>query len=293
MRSRSALALLAVGILGWLCALHAAQRPPLFRTRVELVRGDVLVTDGGRPVTGLTAADFDLRDNGVPQEVQLVTNADSVTVVLALDTSGSVRGEQLDHLRNASRSLLRALKPGDAAFLETFSRRITLFAAAGREPTVPERALGTVQAGGRTALYDALYAGLSLAVADTGRSLLLLFTDGGENASFLSRQAVFDSLKRSAVIVYAVTSHREGRVTPHDRLLREITDEAAGNLFRAEADERLGAVFVRILEEFRARYLLSFAPTGVRRDDGWHRLTVKLREKRGRVKARAGYFADR
>src|SRR5512143_2578484 len=78
-----------------LLAPHAAAQKPQFRTGVDLVVVDALVTDHGKPVEGLTAVDFDLRDEGVPQQVNLATTAGNVNVVLALDTSESLAGENL------------------------------------------------------------------------------------------------------------------------------------------------------------------------------------------------------
>jgi Ca-activated chloride channel family protein len=276
--------------------LHG-QQPPVFRTNVDLVRVDVLVTDRGRPVTGLTAADFQLKDNGVVQDVRLVTSVLAVNVILVLDTSGSVRGEQIEQLKNATRSLLGALRPGDTASLVTFAQRILCHADAERDPTVVERALEPLAPSSRTALYDALYAGLSLAARDTGRALVLLLTDGGENSSWLSHEALVESLKRSTATVYTVTGGRSNRAPGFQSagrdLLVNIAEQGGGEALAADADKNLGVVFVRILERFRERYLLAYSPKGVKRADGWHRLAVTLKEKRGRVTARPGYFAGR
>jgi len=106
----------------------AVRQEPVFRASVDAVRVDVLVSDGGRPVGGLTASDFELTDNGVPQSIDLVTTAVSVKVVLVLDASGSVAGEKLGHLKAACRALFRGLRPQDSAALLTFSERLTLVA---------------------------------------------------------------------------------------------------------------------------------------------------------------------
>jgi VWFA-related protein len=234
---RLALTALAACAVALAVAGLRAQQTPVFRANVELVRVDVLVTDGGRPIAGLTAADFELKDNDVIQEVQLVADVRTVNVVVVLDMSGSVRGEQIEHLKEATRSLLRALRPGDTASLVTFAQRIVRHADAEHDPTVVERALEAITPGSRTALYDALYAGLALAVRDTGRSLVLLFTDGVENSSWLSHDALFESLRHSAAIVEVVASGQSppiaGRPAAADRLLRNIADEAGGEMLSA------------------------------------------------------------
>src|SRR5439155_11596525 len=87
---------------------------PAFTTKVEAVRVDVLVLDNGRPVTGLTPADFEIADNGVPQHVDFVSYEQiPLNVVLALDMSESVAGERLEQLRDAGRAVLDGLAKDD------------------------------------------------------------------------------------------------------------------------------------------------------------------------------------
>lgn len=262
---------------------------PVFRTGVDVVRVDALVTDGGRPVSGLTAADFEVTDNGVAQDIQLATTAGNVKVVLVLDTSGSVVGEKLQHLKAASRALLRAMRAGDTAALLTFSERIALHVAEAREVAVLEKALDRVEAGGSTALRDAIFAGLSFAAPDTVRTLLILFSDGLDNASWLSRPQLLDSLKHSMVVVYSVDA--SSNVAGSNLVLEQVAETSGGEYLSASAGDRLGAVFVGILQQFRARYLLTYTPQGVKRNDGWHTLKVRLKGKKGQVRARSGYFA--
>lgn len=96
--------------------------PPRFRVAVDAVSVDALVTRGGRPVSGLSANDFEVRDNGVPQQVKVVSvEAVPVNVVLALDVSESVAGERLASLADAGRAAVRGLRAIDRAAILTFS----------------------------------------------------------------------------------------------------------------------------------------------------------------------------
>jgi hypothetical protein len=98
-----------------------------FSSKTEAVRVDVLVTDKGQPLLGLVPGDFEVRDNGVPQQVDLV-NFDEIplNVTLALDMSDSVAGERLGRLRAAAGALLAGLKPKDQAALITLSHIVQL-----------------------------------------------------------------------------------------------------------------------------------------------------------------------
>src|SRR5258708_21073703 len=98
------------------------QKQPAFSARIESVRVDVLVLDNGHPVRGLTPADFEIADNGVAQQVDLVSFEQiPLNVVLALDMSDSLAGERLAQLQDASRAVPEALTKDDHAPLVTFS----------------------------------------------------------------------------------------------------------------------------------------------------------------------------
>ena len=95
-----------------------AQQVFVLRTQGVLV--DVAVTRGGLSVPGLGARDFTLLDEGVPQDITVVSSQDrAVSTVLALDASASTRGERLDDLLGASRAFVNDLSPGDSAALRT------------------------------------------------------------------------------------------------------------------------------------------------------------------------------
>ena len=98
-----------------------------FSSRVEAVRVDVLVTDNGQPVRGLGPGDFEIRDNGVPQQIDLVSFEQiPLNVVLALDMSDSVAGDRLERLRSAGGAILGGLQKEDQSALVTFSNEVRL-----------------------------------------------------------------------------------------------------------------------------------------------------------------------
>jgi VWFA-related protein len=296
-----------VGLSACAIALAAAaafgQQTPVFRVSVERVRLDALVTAGGRPLEGLTAADFDVLDNGVPQRVDVATTAGDVTMVLVLDTSGSVEGTRLEHLVAASQTVVDLLNPGDTALLITFSDRLALSTWSVRSPAAVRAALVGAQASGHTAMWDALFAGLSFASGDSGRSLVLLFTDGIENASWLTEKMVTESLKRTESVVCAVNPVIDLRQdSPAQRsqntlsaagrmLLWKVVEQTGGSLLEADWSEKLSQQFASIVREFRSRYLLLYEPAGVGRDDGWHRVEVRVKSRSAKVRVRPGYYA--
>ena len=272
-----------------LTRVSAAQQHAAFLSKIEVVRVDVLVTekDGGRAIAGLGPSDFEVLDNGVPQQVDLVSFEQiPLNVILALDMSDSVAGERLDHLRGAGAALLAALKKGDQAALVTFSHLVVLGAGITGDVAPVQAAIELASGSGETALVDGTYAGMMLGESDAGRALLIVFSDGVDTSSWLSPDAVLDAAKRSDVVVYGVTA--QSRLKPE--FLRDLTSLTGGRLFEIEKTANLGATFLRILDEFRHRYLVSYTPRGVAKN-GWHRLDVRVRNRKAAVKARPGYLA--
>jgi len=259
-------------------------QPPTFSSRVDAVRVDVLVTDGRSPVRGLGPADFEIRDNGVLQQVDLVSfDQIPLNVVLSLDMSASVAGDRLDRLRSAGAAILGDLKPGDQAALVTFSHVVRLAAAMTTDIASVRTALIRASGDGATSLTDGVYTGIVAGQADAGRELLIVFSDGLDTSSWLPANRVLDVAKRSDAVAYAVAVRSPAK----PEFLRDLTSFTGGRLFEVEKTDNLDAVFVGILEEFRQRYLVSYTPRGVVRE-GWHKLDVRVK-RGGTVKARPGY----
>src|SRR5207245_7273565 len=117
-----------------LAAATPASPPPIFEASVAKVYVDAFATRGGHPVRGLRAEDFELRDDGLPQQVELLgLERAPLTVVLALDVSNSVAGAMLDALRAAGHALVDGLPPRDHVALLSFSHRLDLLAAPGSD----------------------------------------------------------------------------------------------------------------------------------------------------------------
>jgi len=277
-----------VALLSGVAMLHGGGRQQAFRAGTTVVRLDVSVTERGKSVTGLTAADFEVRDNGVRQEIDYLSFEQlPISLSLALDWSGSVAGGRLEHLQRATDQTIGALRPSDRVGLITFSHVVTLRARPTTDHAEVRFALDRPEASGGTALLDASYAGLLLPGDEPDfRSILIVFSDGVETISWLTPAAVLEAAKRGDVVVYAVTVG--GR--PRAPFLRDLTNATGGSILEVESTKTLGQALVSILDEFRQRYLLSYRPHGVA-PDGWHRLDVRVNRRGVTVKARPGYVA--
>jgi VWFA-related protein len=268
--------------------LASTQAQPPFSAKVEAVRVDVLVTENGQPVRGLTPGDFEISDEGVPQQVDLLSFEQiPLNAILALDMSDSVAGERLEHLRSAGRALLGQLKADDQCALVTFSHLVSLESKLTHDVAAVRAALDRAEPFGDTALRDGTHAAIMLAESDVGRALLIVFSDGMDTASWLTADGVLDTARRSDAVVYGVSVKGSG----NPRFLRDLSAYTGGSLFEIDSTNNLNALFVRILEEFRQRYLVSYSPRGVSKT-GWHRLEVRVKGRKATVKARPGYMAS-
>jgi Ca-activated chloride channel family protein len=280
--------LLTAVLIGGATARLGAQ-DVVFSSKVEAVRVDVLVTERekGGPVVGLGPDDFEILDNGVPQQVDLVSFEQiPLNVILAFDASESVAGDRLEQLRNASAGLLGTLTKDDQAGLVTFTQRVVLGSGLTKDLDAVRQAMGPVANPGETSIVDATYSGIMLGESDVGRGLLIVFSDGVDTASWLTPDMVLNTARRSDIVVYAVSA--QSRLKPE--FLQELTAATGGRLYEVEKTANLESVFLSVLEEFRHRYLVSYTPQGVD-PDGWHRLVVNIKGRKATVKARPGYLA--
>jgi VWFA-related protein len=298
-----------------------AQAPPVFGARVDAVYVDAFVTRDGAAVRGLTAADFELKDDGVAQKVELVMGDQlPLVAVLAFDASGSVAGAKLGALQAAGSAFLDGLKPADEAALITFNEEVGWSSAPTPDKNRIKDALAGIRARGGTAAYDGLFAAVMLPVSKA-RSLVVLFSDGEDNLSWLTEKQVKTIAERSNALVHAVVisaqtapqaepdmgtspsphvgKYSGGTIsarpsafeTPHHRAFRQIAESTGGRLWTAESPDRLRQTFAAIAEAMSHRYVLRFEPQ-VDPRPGWHRLELRLRSRPGQIQARRGYWVS-
>jgi VWFA-related protein len=301
-------------------SLLMLQQRPAFRSDVDLVSVDVSVTRGLTPVKGLKAENFQLTDNGIPQEVESVSlESRPISVMLVLDTSDSVAGEELAQLIDAGRQVVRALRPEDRAALITFSEQVLVNVPLTSDLASVDRALSGLKGLGATSMNDAIHVAMNLRPTDTSRPVILVFSDGADNLSWSSAASLVDEARNAGVVIHAIALRGEQsaglrQMNPAEAqgifsgdaarptspalvaqgfvngtpLLQALTLETGGRVWSAKSSRDLKALFTHALEEMRARYLLTYTAKGVTQE-GWHTLKVTLKNARGEVTARPGY----
>jgi VWFA-related protein len=284
---RVAIALLVAAAAA--ASLSATQRPT-FKSGVDVVRIDVSVMNGRSAVGGLTRDHFAITDNGVRQTIDSVSlDRVPLSLMLVLDTSESLRGEPITALIAATRRVIDSLRPDEAAALITFSDQVRLAVpiTVDRAPLLAR--LAGLTAAGATSINDAIVLALLHRPPRTPetRPVMMVFSDGRDTASWLVSAQAQAAVRRAGILVHVVELRTEAGAT---NFAREVAEAGGGRAWSATSAGALRELFERVLDELRARYLITYYPSGVSRE-GWHDVKVTLKNARGDVTARPGYFA--
>ncbi len=284
----------------WLTLLAQAAGPPVFEAGVETVYVDAFVTRDDPAGARLAAEHFELEDDGRRPALRLVDQqAVGVQAVLALDVSGSMEGRKLEQLRLACQAFVDGLGPRDQAAVLAVTQRAELLVPPTGDRRRLANALASLRAGGATALHDAVYAALRLEHGER-RPVVVVFSDGRDNLSFLRREDLQRAGELSPALLYGIglgqpafapsdeDAYRVAELPPGLAFLQRLAESSGGRFLLAEQPEALREAFLRVLGETRERYLLAYEPAGPARP-GYHELKVRLRGVKGRVRARQGY----
>ena len=178
------------------------------RAHVDAVLVPIIVTDRGRFVRGLQRGDFEVLEDGVPQQLIAFASEDSpLDLVLAIDVSGSME-KTLDDVKDAVKQLLSKLRPGDAATLIGFNDTTFLVAEREKDQRAREDAVGLLTAWGGTALYDATVRAVDLVGRTPGRKGLILFSDGDDRHSLTPPDVAAARVQSGNAMLYRSASAR-------------------------------------------------------------------------------------
>lgn len=282
----------------------AAQERPTFKAESELVVLHVSVRDrGGRYITGLDRDAFTVIDDGKPQRIEMFSGDEvPASIGFLIDNSNSMRPNR-DRVIAAAVEFASRSHPRDEIFVLTFNEQVRhVFGPAivgEMSPAVFRAAmLNGIAARGMTAIYDGILAGLTRVTAGSHtRQVLIVVSDGDDNASSATREEVVKRVHESDATIYTIALidplTREG----NPGLLRQLANATGGESYRPRHLDDVAEAFERITKDIRSAYTLAYAPTEAARraDDAAHRRTVRVyvRSRDGRalqVRTRDGYF---
>jgi Ca-activated chloride channel homolog len=283
--------------------LRAQTATPRFRSGVDVVRVTATVQDyRGRPVTGLSEADFELFDGGMPRPIlEFAVAPAPITLAILVDGSGSMRiSPKPEVTREAIHHLLSWIDAGvDEAALYAFDTRVIVLEPFTSVPSRISERLPDLSAFGQTSLYDAIAeTSQLLARRQRARGAVVVITDGVDTSSRLGDAAVSRLVSAIDVPVYVLAERSlepadEGR--PNGRPaagpaspLEELSTATGGRLFVVSGPASASLAGRTVVSELRHQYLIGFEPNA---RSGWHALLIRTRQPSLTVRTRSGYYA--
>jgi Ca-activated chloride channel family protein len=276
---------------------------PTFKSSASLVTIQASVrTSRGRPIRGLTSADFEVLDNGERRSIVSLSDTQaSLTLALLIDTSGSmVGGVKLGMVQHAFDSVVPHLRPGkDEAAVFAFDSSLRQLRPFTSDLGSLRSALREIEPYGTTSLYDATAAAARvLADRTSTHKAIILFTDGTDTSSRLDAAGVSALASSIGVPVYVVVAvppvdqrtmieAPESRGRSNGADLRQLADWTGGLLVFATDYTEMTVSAARVLDELRHQYVLAIEPATMRE---WRRLEIRVRNTQAVIRARSGYF---
>jgi len=237
-----------------------------FSSRADLVVLHVSVVDREAGfVAGLPRDAFVVRENGRVQPISVFQQEDSpVTVGLVVDNSGSMVPRR-DAVIAAGMAFARSSNPADELFTINFNEEIWPGLPPHQRFTSDhatlQQALGRAIARGQTALFDALLSALrQLDLGSQPRKVLILVSDGGDNASRAKFDHVLEAALRRDVVIYTICLADENDREAKPRLLRELAKVTGGESFTPRSNDEITPILERIARDIRSSYTIGYAP---------------------------------
>jgi len=284
----------------------ANETEPMLRRSVDMVLVPVTVVDPyDRLVTGLQQDNFRVFEDNTEQEITHFSEEDvPISIGVIFDMSGSM-SDKINKSKMAALQFFKTANPQDEFFLVDFSDRAELVSSFTTDLNVLRNRLMFTRGSGRTALFDAIYLGLSeMRGAHNSRKALLIISDGGENHSRYSERDIREYLKEADVQLYAIGIYEplaDRFRTPEEgegpALLEELAEMSGGRVFPVQNLNELPDIATKISMELRNQYVLGYRPSDRAKDGKWRKIRIRLRPPRGlpplKVYYRRGYYAPR
>jgi Ca-activated chloride channel family protein len=266
---------------------------------VNLVVVHATVSDRqGHPISGLEQRDFEVYEDGVPQPIRVFAHEDvPVTAGLVVDHSGSMR-RKLAEVSAAARTFVELSNPDDRMFVVNFNEHVFLglpkdapFTASAAEL---ELAISRAPATGKTALYDGIAKALDqMTAAPLDKKVLIVISDGGDNASQHTLAQVLKLAEQSSAIIYAVGIYDNDDPDRNPKVLRSLASATGGIAFFSDDMGELSAFCTRIAHDIRAQYTIGYAPSKPAQPGDYRAIRVVAKSAHhGKlsVRARTGYL---
>jgi VWFA-related protein len=255
--------------------------------------------DDGRPVTGLTADNFRVYEDGREEKIKLFQPEDTpATVGILIDNSGSMRNKRNDVVA-AGAAFIDASHPDDEMFVVDFNR-VAWLALRADMPFTSDRsvlraALSQTRMEGTTALYDAIEVALThMKDGAKQRKALVVVSDGGDNASHVTLEHAMKMAQQSSATIYCIGIYDPNQKDRDPGVLKKIAKATGGEAYFPSSLAELHAVWPRIAGAIRGQYTIGYVSGNLARDGAFRKVKIVAKNKRGKmldVRTRPGYIA--
>jgi Ca-activated chloride channel homolog len=283
------------------CLLAAAQEGAVFRSDVRIVVCHVTVVDkNGHLITNLPKDAFTVYENKVKQEIRSFKREDlPVSMGLVIDNSGSMRNK-LERVKAASVALVEASNKEDEVFVVNFNDAAYLDLLPGKDFTnsIPELelALAKIDTRGGTAMRDAIQMSIDhLRRAHRDKKVLVVVTDGNDNASVIGLETLMRNAHQSEILIYGVgllneEEHREAVKAKH--ALNDLAEATGGKTFFPSDTEQVGPVAQQVAHDIRNQYTIEYSPSNAAMDGTFRQIKITVKASGNpTVRTRSGYYA--
>jgi Ca-activated chloride channel family protein len=260
-----------------------------------------VLDDRGRFADGLKQENFRVFEDKVEQKLSVFKREDvPVSMGLVIDNSGSMR-EKRPRVNEAALTLVQASNPRDEAFVVNFNDDFYLDLDKDFTSSIPElkEALERIDSRGSTALRDAIIGSLDhLKKGTKDKKVLLVVTDGEDNASHNSLEKTLREIQKTDTVIYTIgllSSEGKKEAKRAKKVLQEIAAASGGVAYFPESVDDVHSICEQVAHDIRNQYILAYYPTNIRRDGSFRAVNVDVIPPRGRGKlvarTRNGYYA--
>jgi Ca-activated chloride channel homolog len=272
-----------------------------FKVDVKLVNIFVNVTGAnGAIVGGLKREDFSISEDGRKQEIAVFERQSELplNLVLAIDTSGSVRKDMSEEAGAARRFAHSILRQQDEMSIYQFATEVRQLTPFTNKLQEIDRGLGQLHGDWATAVYDAIVDGSQKLGARQGRKILVVVSDGDDTAKDLTYADALEAALRNEVTIYSLIDvpieASAGRDIGGEHALITLSEQTGGKHFYV-GEGGLDKAFAQVSDDLRTQYLLGYYPKNQEPGRAFHRITVTIPRAATDVynlRHKVGYYAN-
>jgi Ca-activated chloride channel family protein len=292
-------------LLSWLAAGQSKQppaatadEPATFKAETNWVLLPVSVSDkNGKLITDLQEKSFKVFENGVEQPIKLFRHEDvPISLGIIIDNSGSMR-EKRQKVEVASVDLVKASNRHDEVFIVNFNDEAYLDVEMTNDIKKMEEGVARIDSRGGTAMREAINMSIDY-LKEKGKNhkkVLLVVTDGNDNASTVGLERLVNRARQSEVLIYAIglldeEERREAKAAK--RALNALTQESGGLAFYPKGVTEVDAIALQVAHEIRNQYTIAYSPLNDARDGSFRQIKVMVNGPgHPQVRTRTGYYA--